>query len=385
MKQYLILDTETTTKNKGNPFSEGNRLCYTGFKTHNEGSVTIINHLRDGQCTEEIQDAIDSHRYLVCFNSKFDCHWLENIGVDLSRIRIFDCQYAEFLFSNQTTKYPSLNGTSLRYGLGEKLDVVATEYWDKGIDTPDIPEDILNEYLVQDVMLTEAILDKQLELFGSTERGKYRLFQLHMEDQVVLREMERNGIYYDVDNSLRLEKDASVQIENIEKELRKGYESVPINFDSVDHLSSYLYGGTISIDTRIPVGVYKTGAKIGQTRYRIVTHEHKLPRLIEPLPKSELKKEGLWSTDEQTLRQLRGAKEAKERIRLLDERSKLEKLRGTYYGGFPKKITEMVWSGNIIHSSFNQCVAVTGRLSSTQPNQQNIPPECKKLAISRFK
>jgi DNA polymerase I-like protein with 3'-5' exonuclease and polymerase domains len=130
--------------------------------------------------------------------------------------------------------------------------------------------------------------------------------------------------------------------------------------------------------------VFKTGAKVGQPRYKIVTHEYEFPRQFEPIKGSELKKDGYYATDEQTLKRLRGTKETKRFLGLLDKRAKLEKLRGTYYEGFPKKIAEMGWRDDIIHASYNSCVAVTGRLSSTQPNCQNIPPEGKRLCISRY-
>jgi hypothetical protein len=175
-----------------------------------------------------------------------------------------------------------------------------------------------------------------------------------------------------------------VEIESIENELRTDYNGVPINFDSGDHLSAYLYGGTIVEEFRVPVGVYKTGQKVGQPRYKIMKQEYVLPRLFEPIPKSEVKKEGFWKTDEDTLRRLKGTKQAKRRIGLLDKRAKLEKLRGTYFVGFPKKIREMEWSGNIMHSALNQCTVVTGRLSSTNPNQQNVAPEAKRFMLSRY-
>ncbi len=386
MKKALILDTETTAgPTKGNPFSNGNKLLYIGMLF---GGRYEAMHMSDGvwgaEAVARIQRIVDEADVLVCFNSKFDCHWLLNIGVNLDNIRIYDCQYAEFLFCKQTTKYPSLDGTCEKYGLGKKIDVIKLEYWDKNIDTKDVPPELMFKYLAMDVELTNRLYLLQMEMFRGEQRSKYRLFLLHMEDQVALRDMERNGILYDVEGSLSAAENARVQIASVEEELRRGYELVPINFDSVDDMSAYLYGGTIDVDTRVPVGYFKTGAKVGQVRYKIVVHSYELPRLFEPLKGSELKKEGLFGTDDKTLQQLRGTKEAKGRLSLLDQRAKLEKLRGTYYGGFPKKINEMAWGDNMLHPTFNQCVAVTGRLSSTNPNGQNQPPESKQLCITRF-
>lgn len=384
MSKYLCLDTETTTKNKGNPFTHDNQLCYTGWKLAGEGQATTLSHLQQGLCVDTIQAAIDSADYLVAFNAKFDCHWLERIGGSLSRIRLWDCQYAEFLLNHQRTKYPSLEEAAIKYGIPGKLDVVKAEYWDKGIDTIDIPPEVVVEYLLQDLNVTEQLFRIQQKLFQTTEASKWRLFQLHMEDQVVLREMERNGILYRTEESLKQADDAKLQIDRIEEELRKDIGGVPINWNSGDHLSAYLYGGTIDVDTRIPVGVFKTGAKVGQTRYKVVTHSYKLERQFEPIKGSELVKDGYYSTDEATLRQLKGTKSSKERLSILDQRSKLEKLRGTYYAGYAKKIDEMGWLDNTLHPTLNQCVAVTGRLSSSNPNGQNQPEESKRLCVSRY-
>ena len=239
-------------------------------------------------------------------------------------------------------------------------------------------------YLYGDVNKEEQVLEKQLELFRTTEKSKWRLFLLHNEDQHVLRNMERNGMLFDVASSAECEAVAERNIKQCETSLMEGYENIPINFGSTDHVSAYLYGGHITQDVRVPIGVYKSGQKVGQVRNKVVTYEYTLPRLVEPLPKSELAKENTWSTDERVLRQLRGSREFKKRIGLLNERAKWEKLRGTYYKGFTKKILEMGWSNNYLHSTLNQCVAKTGRLSSTNPNQQNLPDEARKLMVSRY-
>ena len=130
-KKYLCLDTETSIKAKGNPFTDGNKLCYTGYKYAGADTTEIVQHLRDGDCLNQLQSVVDTANYLVAFNAKFDCHWLERIGTCLSNIRIWDCQYAEFLFSNQQNKYPSLDQAAEKYGLGNKLDVIKEEFWDR--------------------------------------------------------------------------------------------------------------------------------------------------------------------------------------------------------------------------------------------------------------
>jgi DNA polymerase-1 len=110
-----------------------------------------------------------------------------------------------------------------------------------------------------------------------------------------------------------------------------------------------------------------------------------LPRIVEPLKNSELKKEGYFSTEESTLLSLKPNKSVKSLITWLLERVKIVKLKSTYLEGLPKTIKDHGWLPNMLHSTLNQCVATTGRLSSVRPNQQNLPKEAKKFCITRYK
>ncbi len=366
---------ETNTKNKGNPFSRGGKLVVVGCKTERD--------IYKGMDRSIIQSYVDACDTLVGFNIKFDLHWLRNHGIDYSTKRVWDCQLAEFLLRGQSEPYPSLNSVAARYELGTKLDVVATEYWDKGIDTDQIPQEVLYEYLDGDLLLTEQVFLKQLEEFSNDEQ-MYKLFRLQCLDLLVLQDMEYNGMYFDCDEASKLAEKEEERVLEIEKELKHGYESVPINFQSRDHLSCYLYGGTIIDKVPMPAGVYKTGAKAGETKFKKVEFKHELPRLLEPIKGSELEKEGYYATDEGTLRSIKCNKQARQRLDLILERSKSSKLIGTYYRGIPELIAEMEWPSNTVHGQFNQCVAATGRLSSSKPNLQNFAGTVDRLLKSRY-
>ncbi|PLX80940.1 MAG: DNA polymerase I [Desulfuromonas sp.] len=84
------------------------------------------------------------------------------------------------------------------------------------------------------------------------------------------------------------------------------------------------------------------------------------------LPRSKKTKTG-WSTDVEVLKKL--AEECDIAARLLDYRT-LSKLKSTYTDALPKLVNPETGR---IHTSFNQTVTVTGRLSSSHPNLQNIP------------
>jgi DNA polymerase I-like protein with 3'-5' exonuclease and polymerase domains len=216
----------------------------------------------------------------------------------------------------------------------------------------------------------------------------YQLFKLQCADLLVLEEMEWNGILFDT-------KAAREKAIIIEKELDEIYQEVlgtiggvPINLASNDHVSSLLYGGSILEDTRIPVGIYKSGIKTGQIRYKIVTKEYTLPRLVEPLKGTETKKSTperpYYEVNDNVLRSLKLNKEAKKIVSLLKRHSELEKLRGTYLIGYSDLIDKMNWPKDMLHQTLNMCVAITGRLTSSKPNMQNSDPTTKLYMRSRY-
>lgn len=370
-KPYLVLDVETNTFQKGNPFSKCGKLVVVG----------IGDYL--GMDKGKIQEQINSTKLLVGFNIKFDLHWLRNYEIDFSSCAVWDCQLADFLLSGQSNPYPSLNSVAFKYNLGSKLAVVDTEYWEKGIDTDRIPEDVLRDYLQQDLLLTERVYHHQLKLFES-EPQLFKLFKLHCQDLLVLQEMEYNGMSFDSEEAEKLAIQAELRSTEIEAQLKEGYEDIPINFKSRDHLSCYLYGGTIVDEARMPNGLYKTGPKKGMVRFKLIEYKYELPQLIKPPKGSELKKEGFYATDEGTLRSIVCNKLSRKRLDLILERAKSSKLVGTYYRGIPELIKEMDWPDGTIYGNFNQCVATTGRLSSSRPNLQNFAGEVDKLLRSRY-
>ena len=64
------------------------------------------------------------------------------------------------------------------------------------------------------------------------------------------------------------------------------------NPNSNDHLSAFLYGGIIKERFQRPVGHYKTGTRAGEVKYKWEERDKEFQRLINPLPNTELKKEG---------------------------------------------------------------------------------------------
>lgn len=332
-----------------------------------------------------VQKHIDECDTIVGFNIKFDLHWIRKYGINIVGKRVWDCQLVHFILTGQQNPYPSLNGVAAYYDLGSKLDVIASDYWKNGIDTDKIPRDLLEEYLVQDLQLTQKVYEKQMEEFASSAKNMQRLISLHNQDLIILEEMEFNGLLFDENSSTILATELEEQIAVIDKILFEYHDLVEFNPNSTEHVSSLLYGGTIKVRRREVVGVFKTGARVGQQKERWAEHEIKFPRLINPIKGSELTKEGFFSTDDQTLKSLKTrSKYAKDLVEVLLKRAILEKRLTAYYKGLVDLRKEMNWHEGRLHGQLNQCVARTGRLSSSKPNLQNFDGEIKTLFGSRY-
>ena len=250
------------------------------------------------------------------------------------------------------------------------------------IDTDAIPQDILSEYCIQDVELTYAIYLIQYKQFQERP-ALFRLFKLACQDLLTLHEMEWNGLPYDEQLCEKRVQQCEADKQTIVSLLNAVYPDVPINFGSGDQLSAFLYGGVVIQTVKQPVGVFKSGERKGQVKFQNVDIEHKLPRLVEPLKNSELKKPGLYATDEGTLKKLKGPF-AKKYVQPILKLAKLDKLIGTYYEGFPKLNKTMDWNEGMLYPNYNQCVTQTGRLSSSRPNGQNIQGDVAEVIVSVY-
>ena len=379
----LTLDVETTITNTGHPFDKNNKLISVGIKKNDEATVTYdIEYSVDPyqELLNDIQIAVNEADVLVGFNIKFDLHWLQRYGIDFKTKRIWDCQLAQFIIMNQSNPYPSLNGTAEYYDLGTKLDEVKENYWKNGIDTDKIPYHILDEYLKQDVELTYSVYIEQQDMI----QGKERLISLHNQDLLVLQDMEYNGLQYEYDKSLILGNELDEQISKLDKRLYEYHMFDNFNPNSNVHLSALLYGGTINYREQEECGVYKGGARQGEVKLKWVDKEKVMPQLFTPIEGTDLAREGQYQTNDDTLKRLKGSEESMSILKVLLTRATLEKRRGTYYMGVPALIDTMGWTSNLIHGQLNQCVAKTGRLSSSKPNLQNFDGEIKSLFTTRY-
>lgn len=382
--RILSCDCETLTYSHGSPYDSRNNLCLAGVSDGVNHEIYDIEYSDTpyGQEVELLRSSLESSDLIVFFNAKFDLNWLRNYNIDYYNFRIWDCQLAHFIITNQTHPYPSLNEVAEYYGLGTKLDKIA-EYWAEGIQTNDIDYDELQDYLIQDLNLTLQIYHKQKEEIETTKPYLAKLLHVSMVDILVLADMEFNGLAYDFTLSEKKAEELTKEIENIDRQLSVLAPVDSINWNSNDHLSAILYGGIIKFPVR---ETYERVLKDGTVKIRERWGEKQveMPRLVTPVKGSECAKEGYWKTAEDILRTLKATGKAKKIIELVLKRSVLDKELNTYALGIPKLYNEKHYTDNLIHGNYNMCVARTGRLSSSSPNLQNLSKESKQCFVSRY-
>lgn len=375
MYDVVALDSETTTWNKGHVFDKRNFPVCWSYATYPNNTADAVSW---GDLTE-LQWFLQQAKVLVFFNGKFDLQWFVSRGLVYPSTVVWDVEIAHFIYKHQTTPYPSLDEVCTEYGIPTKPDEVK-KYWDQGVNTNEIPWEVLREYATHDAKVTLLCYLKQQELLTPKQK---RLVKLQSMDMSVLREMEANGLPFDEQLCQVRAKELDDKISEITRELSAVYPNIPINFNSNDDLSAFLYGGVIKEDSKEFIGYFKTGERAGQPKYKNVVIEHVLPRLYTPLKGTQraAPKQDYYRVSEDILRKLKGKRGVLNNIL---ELAKYEKLNGTYYRGLIALRKKMGWDEGVLHGNFNQCVAATGRLSSSKPNLQNFASELQDIFISRY-
>ena len=259
-------------------------------------------------------------------NIKYDLHSLLNAGLPEPRIS-FDTILASYLLSPQNQRH-NLDQVTL-----EKFHIVKTPIEDligKGKNQKsmaDVPLEEITDYCCQDVDYTIRLREPFEE-----ELKKYDLEPVLKSIELplipVLVRMERRGIYVDIDKLKEMSHDLGAELKHLEKKIfhLAGEE---FNINSPKQLSKILFEKMGIAPPKKTTTGFSTSADV-------------LEELQDRVPLASI---------------------------LLQYRS-LEKLRSTYVDSLPNEIHPVTGR---IHTTFNQSVAATGRLSCQDPNLQNIP------------
>lgn len=146
----------------GSAFCLPQKLVMVGLKWMNQPAECI-----PWTGNPNINWVLEKADVVVGANLKHDIHWLRRVGVDVSKIkRVHDVLLGEWMLNKQSILGKnSLNDACERHTLSLKIDVIEKEYWSKGIDTDEIPVDVLANYLEGDLDRPERIFKNQMFMF----------------------------------------------------------------------------------------------------------------------------------------------------------------------------------------------------------------------------
>ena len=261
-------------------------------------------------------------------NLKYDLKVLRNYGI-VVQAPLFDTMVAHYLVNpDMRHNIDILAETYLNYSPQPITDLIGKKGKNQG-SMRDVPLEQQTEYAVEDADITLQLKQHfEKEMAAADTLSLYKKVELPLVE--VLTDMECEGINLDTDFLGELSKGLSSDIQKLEKAI----------FEAA--------GETFNLASPKQLG----------------------PILFEKLKlvdKPKKTKTGQYSTAEDVLSYL--AKDHPIVSDILDWRS-LQKLQNTYVDALPKEINPKTGR---VHTIYNQAVAATGRLSSNNPNLQNIP------------
>ena len=324
---YLCFDTETTSLNPidaelvGISFSikEG-RAFYIPISSEHSENEGIINLLKPIFHDDKILK--------IGQNMKYDIEVLSKYGIKI-RGKLFDTMIAHYLIQPELRHNMDYMAEIFLNYETIHIEELIGEKGKNQLSMRSLNPTEIYEYACEDADITlqlKNVLEPKLK-----ENGVDELFwNIEMPLVPVLAEMEMNGVRLDTDAL----NEVSISFTNRLLEL--------------EHQIFELAGETFNIASPKQVGEILFG------KMKIVD-------------KAKKTKTGQFVTSEEVLQQLRNKHEIVDYI--LQHRG-LKKLLGTYVEALPKLINQH--TGHI-HTSFNQTITSTGRLSSSDPNLQNIP------------
>ncbi|MDV8110178.1 DNA polymerase I [Bacillus sp. BAU-SS-2023] len=276
---------------------------------------------------DEIKELlVDEDLRVYGYNLKEDYIALRPYGISLSNI-YFDIAIAEYLIDSSSSNY-TYDSIAMNY-FGQKIKS-SEELLGKGVKAKkyeDLEKEELDNTIGSIVQLVEKVTPKMEEKLVNMDMDGL-FYHVEMPLVEVLGYMEYEGVMVDKDKLIELGEEFKISIDKLEKEIYN------------------LAGEEFNINSPKQLGVI----------------------LFEKLELPVIKKTKTgYSTNAEVLEHLSDKHEIIDKI---TEYRQIVKLKSTYVDGLINIINPI---SHRIHSSFNQTITTTGRISSTDPNLQNIP------------
>ena len=267
-------------------------------------------------------------KILIGQNIKYDLQVLKNYGVEIKN-KLWDTMVAHFLFMpDMRHNMNILAETYLDYSPISIEELIGKKGKDQ-MSMRSVPLNIIKDYAAEDADITLKL--KQAFEPHLKESGTEKLFQeVELPLIEALAGMEREGINLDVAGLNEFSAQLQEDITKVDSEIQ-ALAGTKFNISSPKQVGEILF------------------------------------EYLKIIDKPKKTKTGQYATGEDVLSKLEGKHPIVAKI--LDYRE-LVKLKSTYVDTLPLLVNEKT---HRIHTTFNQVVAVTGRLSSDNPNLQNIP------------
>ena len=326
-KPFLVLDTETTSTNAIDAELVG--LSFS-VKEHEAFYVPVPAEREKAQQVVDIFKPLyeDEHILKIGQNLKYDLEVLRNYHVELKG-QLWDTMIAHYLIQPELHHNMDYMAEVYLHYKTIHIDELIGPKGKNQRSMRDLSPTLVYEYACEDADITLQLKNK-LEQELKQHDCERLFYDIEMPLMPVLAEMEMNGVCLDTASLAETSKQFTSRMNEIEQRI---YELAGEQFN----IASPKQVGEILFDK------------------------------LKIVEKAKKTKTGQYVTSEEVLQQLKNKHEIVADI--LEHRG-LKKLIGTYIDALPKLINPR--TGHI-HTSFNQTITATGRLSSSDPNLQNIP------------
>jgi DNA polymerase I-like protein with 3'-5' exonuclease and polymerase domains len=342
---FVVFDFETTNLDKGSALNPDNRLLMATWYVNTTGK-TFIKWANEFE-QDELIYALEQARVVVAHNAKFELHWLNRMGVDISRLLVYDTMLGEYvLHSNKKVKI-GLGPTAVRYGLPDK-DKYVDLCISGGVCPSELPKSMLEDRNKLDVYQTKEIMLQQRQRLA--DDGKLGVLYTKCLFTPVLADIETQGLELAADKVREEYFKCAAEASKLRQEIDQ--LTGGINPKSPDQVAEYLYD-TLGFEE------LKKGGEAIRT------------------PKGKRK------TDEATILKLPIETEEQNRFIKLKKKyasvsAALSKTLEFFYGVVEER-------GGRFFGVFNQSVTATQRLSSSgRPIQFNLFPKPKSVQFQNL-